>query len=192
MTEMPGSRMRTAARVIRHQSDRQPPHTLSIQTSCDESRSHRRAVQARVDQPCCSSCATSASADCGSFFGPRPASLEDSLPQSPYMPLVEAPVDGVPVQACPPVRSRRCQRRHRERCCHHLCPTCPSVPVLTAVNFRADRGRGCSRKSPAALQLRNVWTVVAEPQLLWLDRRARDKLSRRQDRSSCNGGRSSL
>jgi hypothetical protein len=45
---MPGSRMRTAARVIRHQSDRQPPHTLSIQTSCDESRSHRRVVQARV------------------------------------------------------------------------------------------------------------------------------------------------
>ena len=98
LTEMPGSRMRRAARVIRQQSDRQPPRTLSIQTSCDESRSHRRAVQARVDQPCCSSCATSASADCGSFLGARPASLEDSLPQSPYMPLVEAPVDA-PVQA---------------------------------------------------------------------------------------------
>jgi hypothetical protein len=184
--------MRTAARVIRHQSDRQPPHTLSIQTSCDESRSHRRVVQARV--------------------------VNRVAPAAQHQLLQTVDPSSIPVlrrlkipclsrRTCPSWRHQSMasqsrpmssgpftsmRRRHRERCCHHLCPTCPSVPVLTAVNFHADRGSGCNRKSLGALRLRNVRTVVAEPQLLWLDRRTRDKLSRRQNRSSCNGGRSSL
>lgn len=57
--------------------------------------------------------------------------LEDPLPQSPYVVLVGAPVDGVPVGGRV-LRSVHSEGRHREsECvCRHLCPTCPSVPVL--------------------------------------------------------------
>jgi hypothetical protein len=87
-----------------------------------------------------------------------PRRLEDPLPQPPYVALMVAPGDGIPVRGC--VRwSVHVEGRHRQRVCvsAHRCLTCPSVSAFwqglrqrltrpTSAHFRA-------RHSPVSGQL---------------------------------------
>ena len=87
-----------------------------------------------------------------------PRRLEDPLPQPPYIALVVAPGDGVPVRGLV-LWSVHVEGRHRQCVCvsAHRCLTCPSVPACrqglrqrlirpTSAHFRA-------RHSPVSGQL---------------------------------------
>ena len=70
-----------------------------------------------------------------------PRRLEDPLPQPPYLVLAGAPVNGVPVENRV-LRSVHFEGWHRksECMCHHLCLTCPSVPVPWLQSVKGSPG----------------------------------------------------